>query len=115
MEAIQGDLLEMDLGEGRYDLVVSIFFLERDLFPGIMRALKPGGYFIMQTYSRDQLQFEYGPRNPDFLLAPNELLGHFQEHRIRHYEDRVVETPDSASRKSALVRIVIENFPLRKT
>src|ERR1700732_969630 len=35
-----------DLGRERYDLVVVFFFLQRELFPALTAALKPGGFLI---------------------------------------------------------------------
>ena len=63
-----------DLGRERYDLVVVFFFLQRELFPALISAIKPGGILIYKTYTTEQKNFAGGPSHPMFLLEPNELV-----------------------------------------
>jgi tellurite methyltransferase len=63
----------VDLGEGRYDLVVVVHYLHRPLFPALTRALRRGGILLVETFTREQALKEQGPSNPDFLLEPGEL------------------------------------------
>lgn len=79
---------EQDLGREQYDLVVVFSFLQRQLFPALLLSLKPGGHLIYKTYTMDQLNFQGGPRNPVFLLEPNELLHAFSSMRVLHYHER---------------------------
>jgi len=84
----QADLSSVrDLGREQYDLVIVFFFLRRELFPALARALKPGGTLIYRTYTIAQLGFERGPRDPRFLLEPGELREAFAALRILHYEE----------------------------
>ncbi len=55
-----------------YDLIVCTFFLKRELFPQITKALKEGGIFIYETflYHPDN---ENAPSNRTFLLEEGEL------------------------------------------
>ena len=109
VRALAADLLEVDLGVEQYDLVTNFFFCERALFPRIARALKPGGMFVLQSFSIDQLQFEFGPHNPAFLLQPNELLEHFKDCRIRYYEDAVITMErEGECREGAVIRMIAE-------
>ena len=110
---VHADAMEYAPDRGSYDLVISIFFLERALFPGIVQALKPGGRLLVQTYSREQLRFGWGPRNPDFLLGPNELLETFKGFRIRYYAEVIEEREEG--RQAALVRLVVENQPVAQS
>jgi len=73
----------------RYDLVLVFFYLERKLFPALVRALKPGGLLIYKTYTVEQLRFTGGPRHPLHLLKPNELLRAFRGLRVLHYRETV--------------------------
>jgi tellurite methyltransferase len=41
-----------DLGREQYDLVIVFFFLQRELFPALSAALKPGGVLIYKTYTQ---------------------------------------------------------------
>jgi SAM-dependent methyltransferase len=53
---IQEDLTNYDLGETKWDCVVSIFFhippkLQQIIYPRIIRSLKPGGLLILESYT----------------------------------------------------------------
>jgi hypothetical protein len=80
-----------DLGREQYDLVVVFFFLQRDLFPALTAALKPGGFLIYKTYTTEQKHFIGGPSHPMFLLEPNELLRAFPSLRVLHYHETIRE------------------------
>lgn len=69
-----------------FDVIVVSRFLERDLCPALMAALRPGGLLFYQTFTRDKA-VPGGPMNPDFLLAENELLRLFDGLRLRIYRE----------------------------
>ncbi len=56
-----------------FDVVVVSRFLERSLTDAITGALRPGGLLYYQTYTLEKAT-PAGPANPDYLLAPGELL-----------------------------------------
>ena len=76
-----------DLGSELYDLIIVFYFLRRELFPAIVRALKPGGFLIYRTYTIDRMKVPDGPDDPKYLLQPNELLRAFSALRILHYHE----------------------------
>jgi tellurite methyltransferase len=78
-----------DLGKEQYDLILVFFFLQRELFPALISALKPGGHLIYKTYTTEQKRFSGGPSHPMFLLQPNELLHAFQSMQVLHYHETV--------------------------
>jgi len=78
-----------DLGRQQYDLVLVFFFLQRELFPSLISALKPNGLLIYKTYTTDQQHFSGGPSHPMFLLEPNELLDAFSSMRVLHYHETI--------------------------
>ena len=80
-----------DLGRQEYDLVLVFYYLQRELFPVLISALKPGGILIYKTYTTEQRRFNSGPSHPMFLLERNELLRAFQALRILHYHETVAE------------------------
>lgn len=80
-----------DLGREQYDLVVVFFFLQRNLFPALAAAIKPGGFLIYKTYTTEQQRFAAGPSHPMFLLEPNELLHAFPSLRVLHYHETTQE------------------------
>src|SRR5215471_20887138 len=78
-----------DLGRAKYDLVIVFFYLQRSLFPALMKALKPGGLLIYKTYTLEQQRFSGGPSHPMHLLKPNELLRAIASLRILHYHETI--------------------------
>ena len=87
---------EQDLGQEQYDLVMVFFFLQRELFPALAAAIKPGGHLIYKTYTTEQQRFgggrfSSGPSHPMFLLQPNELLHAFPSLRVLHYHETTQE------------------------
>jgi 2-polyprenyl-3-methyl-5-hydroxy-6-metoxy-1,4-benzoquinol methylase len=71
----------------QYEVVLVFFFLKREIFPELLKALKPGGLLIYKTYTRAQIKFGGGPTNPAYLLDENELLHSFRELRVLHYAE----------------------------
>ena len=82
---------KQDIGREQYDLVVVFFFLQRELFPALAAALKPGGLLFYKTYTTEQKNFAGGPSHPMFLLQPNELLHAFTSLRVLHYQETIQE------------------------
>ena len=60
------------LGDGLYDAVIVFNYLHRPLMPAIVRAMRPGGVLIYETFTVGQAE-RGRPRNPDFLLRDGEL------------------------------------------
>lgn len=56
-----------------FDVIVVSYFLERDLMPDIIHALRKNGLLYYQTFIRERIS-DTGPSNPAYRLAPNELL-----------------------------------------
>ena len=105
VEAVEADLLNFDMGAEQYDLITKFYYYQPELFPAIKTALKPGGFFIFQTFSTDQLNFDQGPRNPAHLVEPNALLPVFADFRLRFYQDAVVAEDEAA------VRLIAQKMP----
>ncbi len=82
----QADLEHCRLPPGPYELIVNINYLQRSLIPHMKAALAPGGYIVFETYLIDQQIIGY-PKNPDYLLARNELLNHFRDFRVLYYRE----------------------------
>jgi SAM-dependent methyltransferase len=61
------------LGERRFATVLVTNYLWRPLLPAIVAAVAPGGTLVYETFARGNAAFGK-PSNPDFLLAPGELL-----------------------------------------
>ena len=73
--------LQADLEDGtpwpfanaRFAGIVVTNYLHRPLFRGVLDSLCAGGVLLMETFAVGNGQFGK-PSNPDFLLAPGELL-----------------------------------------
>ena len=71
----------------RYDGVMVFFYLHRPLFPAIIKALKPGGVLVYETFLIDNHFHYQHPRRREFCLEHNELLGLTSGLRVLHYEE----------------------------
>lgn len=78
------DLETHTLKKNAYDLIICTYYMQRDLFPQFMEALKPGGMALVETYNMDYLK--YAKFNPKWLLKTNELLDIFKGFKIVRYQ-----------------------------
>src|ERR1700730_6034768 len=83
----QADLEEVSLPSQAFSLVLCVNYLQRSLFPQIERALVPGGVLLFETYTKAQLDFPGGPRNPNYLLELGELRTAFPALRGLFYRE----------------------------
>jgi SAM-dependent methyltransferase len=91
VDARRMDLEVEPLPEGRYDVVVQINYLQRNLFGALERTLTPGGVLVVETVTRAHVE-ELGNRfDPRFVLDDNELLRSFPTLLVRHYREGVAE------------------------
>lgn len=76
---------------GRFAGIVVTHYLHRPLFGALAAALAPDGVLIYETFAQGNEVFGK-PSNPDFLLAPGELLDLAARGglRVLAYEDGVV-------------------------
>ena len=75
--------------ERQFDVVMAFFYLERDIFPEILKALRPGGLLIYKTRTLAEGKPVSGPKNPEYLLNPGELLQLATGLRILHYQEEM--------------------------
>ena len=76
-----------DLGTNTYDVILVFFYLFRPLFPQLMKALKPGGIILYETFLLENHLQRQHPGRTEFCLEPNELLKLFPEFQILHYDE----------------------------
>ena len=82
----QVDISGASLGHNTYDLIVVARYLDRNLSPAIIEALRPNGLIFYQTFTLEKETTD-GPSNPDYLLQPNELLSMFASLRVLVFKD----------------------------
>ncbi|HMS84024.1 MAG TPA: dihydroneopterin aldolase [Nitrospira sp.] len=98
-----------DLGTDRYDTILVFFYLARPIFPQLIRALKPGGVFICETFLIDQhLRYQH-PRRREFCLGYGELLSLTSGLRILHYDEGAHE--GGRDRESAYTAQLVAQKP----
>jgi SAM-dependent methyltransferase len=103
----QADLEQIHLPQARYDLIVNLNYLQRSLIPQIHSALTVGGRVIFETYLIDQKEIG-DPKNPEYLLAHNELLDLFRACRVLYYrEGKFADGGESSFRAGILAQKVV--------
>jgi len=84
---LQANLEEIRLPVAAFSLILCLQYLQRSLFPLMARALQPGGMLLFETFTRAQLNYPGGPRNPAHLLEPGELRTAFPELHVLFYRE----------------------------
>ena len=102
VDALVGDLTEFDLGDARWDSIVSIFAhtppsLRIDLHRRVVDALVPGGIFLLEAYTPAQVgRGTGGPQAPELTMTAKGLrveLEPLEFLRIEELERDVIEGP----------------------
>lgn len=97
-------LAEDSLGEAQWDVVVGSNYLQRNLFAGLVGALKPAGLLFYETFVKNKCDNSAGPGNPEYLLDDNELLLAFSSLKIRVYIDlQTTGRPEEGRRNKACI------------
>lgn len=86
------DLADVQWLTEQWDAIVHIFghfppaVMERTLM-GIKQALKPGGIYMSELYSKEQLAYGTGgPRDESMLIDPIDMLQAFDGFFIKHFQ-----------------------------
>ena len=113
------DLAEVTWEEEQWDAIVHIFghlpsdVMERTL-SGIKRALKPGGYYVSELYTKEQLHYGTGgPRNEAMLSDPKQLLADFDAYFVKHFHIGEV-TREEGQLHTGIAHVVQCMFQKRK-
>ena len=69
-----------------FDVIAVSYFLERDIIPALIQALKPGGLIYYQTFTRQRVS-DRGPQRAEFRLADQELLQLFSGLQVLFYRE----------------------------
>lgn len=75
LTTVVADLADYDLGSERWDLIVSIFAhtpppVRRAIHAGVASALRPGGRFVLEAYTPDQIgRGTGGPPVPELTMT----------------------------------------------
>ncbi len=74
-----------------YELIVNTYYLQRDLAPTIVNALKIGGVLVFETFLIENHHRFGHPRRKEFCLEPNELLHLFQGLTVTYYHEGITD------------------------
>ncbi len=97
------DLEREPLPAGPYDVIVTLNFLQRDLFGPLQDALAPGGLLLYETLGQAHVDELGNDFNPDFLVAPGELLAAFDGLEVVAQREGVVERSGAPRGVASLV------------
>jgi tellurite methyltransferase len=87
LDLLHADLERVLLPRESFAVIVCVHYLQRCLFPQIERALASGGMLLFETFTRTQLEFVGGPKNPEYLLDCGELRSAFPLLRLLFYRE----------------------------
>ncbi len=83
---VLADLTNFPIPARRYDVLTCFRYLDRGLWGDMVRALRPGGALLIETFTEEHL--ETHPNFPrEFCLAPGEVLTAFPELRVAIYRE----------------------------
>jgi tellurite methyltransferase len=91
IQAVIADMVHFWLPPQRFDLILNLYYLDRQLWPIYKTALKPGGVLIIETLTLDMLEMR-PDLPPDFLLQPGELRQAFHDWGILLYREGWIES-----------------------
>lgn len=102
---------------GRFAAIVVTNYLHRPLFKKLAASLAPGGVLIYETFAMGNERFGK-PSNPNFLLAPGELLAlasanglqviAFEDGRLAHPRAAMVQRLVAVDRQFARERALLD-------
>ena len=105
------DLDDHNLPLESYDLIITCFYMNRDMVPSVKDALSPGGFVLQEQHCATDADVS-GPADPRFRLRSNELLHLFLDFRVRHYSEGLEwEAERDGGRHIAVGRLVAQKPP----
>jgi tellurite methyltransferase len=84
---VQADLTRLALPTNAFSVVICFKYRDRNLYPSIRAALRPGGVLVYETYTLEHLKFGHKPLDPAHLLERNELPQAFGDWEIIFYRE----------------------------
>jgi SAM-dependent methyltransferase len=90
VEFIHADLTKFDIGENRWDGIISIFCplpsaLRKELHKKVVAGLKTNGVFLLEAYTPDQLKYRTGGgSSADTMTTKESLIRELASLRFKH-------------------------------
>lgn len=73
VECVQADLTAYDVPRGAFDVVMVFNYLDRGRMSAFREAVRPGGYFLAETFLEAQREQGWGPESDEHLLQLGEI------------------------------------------
>ncbi len=108
---VRADVASFPLPPSTYAVVLDFYFLERQLCPRLVAALRPGGLLFFETFTRDQRQFGWGPSRDEWLLGPGELPTLFPALEVVYYREGIAVEGGRMKAVASLVARKPTGFP----
>lgn len=110
----KADLAEFTIPPFSYDGIVSIFChlrpeVQARVHAQIYQGLRPGGIFILEGFSKGQIEFDSGgPKDPDLLMDLDTLKQELSALKLRHSVDRerVIREGKYHDGRSAVIQVI---------
>ncbi len=108
IQFVIADLTGFRASQTQFDVVMAFFYLDRRIFPEIVKAVRPAGLLIYKTLTHAQLELPGGPKDPAHLLEEGELPRLVDGLEVLHYREQIAEkaTAELVARKNAADREV---------
>ena len=88
------DINNWPLGKKKFNVIIVTNFLNRKIFPSIIKSIKKGGYLIYETFSEGHQKIGR-PTNPKYILKPRELLRLSNKMQLVAYENIYINNPSN--------------------
>jgi SAM-dependent methyltransferase len=116
LSTIQQDLAVYEFAESSWDNIISIFChlptaVRQNIHQGIIKGLKPGGIFLLEAYTPEQLNYGTGgPADADLMPTLSELKNNFAGMKILHGLETVRPVIEGKyhSGKAAVVQFIAQ-------
>lgn len=98
---LRSDAESFEFKPETYDLILNLYFLDRQILPKIESSLKEGGILIFETYNLKHLKVK-PTFNRDFLLREGELKEIFKNLEVLYYDESTNITTFVAKKVSSV-------------
>jgi len=114
IDTVVADLTNYEFHDAAWDGVVSIFchlpsILRTSVHQRIVKALRPGGVYLLEAYTPAQLEYQTGgPKDPDMLYTLNALRQELSGLEFLHGAESIREVKEGIAHQglAAVVQVV---------
>ena len=98
------DLKNWPLEKEKFDIIVVTNFLNRNIFPSIIKSINKNGYLIYETFSEGHQNIGK-PSNPNYILKQRELISLCVKLKLIAYEEIYTENSINNSFKQRIFSV----------